>query len=901
MERWQSIRASAGSGKTFALTLRYISLLFFGARANEILCITFTNKARDEMLARITNTLFLLCQNPNDAYSQNLLDLGISKSAIETQSGAIYRHFVESKNHIMTFDAFFNAVVKKFSFYAGVRSDYEVGADFKLDGEIFKKTLDLLGGGEFDALIEFCAKYQLNQKDILSMINSLKNGEFLGEIAESSDLKDEIINAFDELRAFAINAVDGQKNAHFIKSRFNKNIDKKNVSAIVENIFKLTEGMQKTLDSAVDSAIIARKTQNLKDLCKKFFEMQESEILWKISNIYAKFKKQKLQVISSHNKLTFSDISEICYDLLHNHIDKNFFYFRLDSKINHILVDEFQDTNLEQYENLKPLIDEIKSGDGARENKTLFFVGDEKQAIYGFRGGESRLFRAISDELNMSEKTLKDNYRSAKNIVEFVNSAFQTRFPNYEMQNPKSKNDGFVEIVSESEADSAFDLIERRIQTLLANHKKNIAILTRNVSSAEEIYGFLRAHFPHTKIALESEKSNNVELLIIQNALRFLQTNNIFYLKNCVKLNGGEVDSAPSLAIKKDAEVHKIIHRIMQTFALRGIVALRILEESAKFDDLEKFIAYLGGAEIKNAADLACEIQIMTIHKSKGLEFEDVIICDLKGQNNRDTAQFYAPSLRGGKVYFLGDKKARVLVDDEFANIVAQKKSVDENDALNVLYVAFTRAKDSLFIIKSAKKNALRLELLDLKDGKIGSDIIGEKSPKFAESSAKIPAQYDFGKQGDFIKQSEKSYTNLSKMRGIALHLALEMRLAYGNSDDEIETILQNRFGMVLGANERAQILRSVGKILGNAALREILANAESVRCEVAYLENNRLNRIDCLIEMGGDAVILDYKSSDLDLEGKKAQILRYADFARAHYKNIRAYLCFANGEILEV
>lgn len=903
--KWLSIRASAGSGKTFALTLRYIYLLFLGAKANEILCITFTNKAKDEMLSRITRTLFMLSQNPRDAYAQNLHTLGISQSTIEAQSKAIYTHFVESKNHIMTFDAFFNMVVKKFSFYAGVMSDYEAGADFKLDDEIFRKTLSALSAREFSALVDFCAQNDLKQKDIIYMLNTIKIHSVPANSAESSNL--EIASAFDDYRAFVLSATNGQKGAHHIQKRFSKEIDTNNICEMIKNVFILTENMQGALDSAKDCANILQKSQNLKDLFSQYFKQRENNVLRQISSIYEKFKAHKLEVISRHNKLSFNDISEICYDLLHSHIDKNFFYFRLDSKINHILVDEFQDTNLRQFENLQPLISEIKSGQGTRENKTLFFVGDEKQAIYGFRGGESRLFRAISDELQMSEHTLKDNYRSAKNIVNFVNEIFKNHFENYEAQNPKQNASGLVEIVSVSaenkddRQECALNIIKQRLEILLANHKKNIAILTRSVSSAEEIYAFLRANFPQNKITLDAENSNNNELLIILNALKFLQTNNIFYLKNCVKLNGGALDSAPEIAVKKDLEVYKIVHYIIEKFALFGNSALQILEESADFDKLDEFVAHLQGAEIKSALERDGEIQIMTIHKSKGLEFEDVIVCELKAKNRIDRRKFYAPDVRGKSVYYMKDAKERALVDSEFASVLVLREAQNKNDALNVLYVAFTRPKDSLFIVNMGENNALQLDLLALNDIKIGADIMGAESNKIAESSAQIPTQYSFGKQSDFINKDERKYSTLSQTRGIALHLALEMRLAYKNSDDEIAKILHSRFGLVLDEGERAQILRNMGKILQNPEIREILERAERVRCEVAYLENKCLRRIDCLIEVGGGAVILDYKSSDLNLDEKKAQILQYADFTRRHYKSVRAYLCFANGEILEV
>ena len=82
------------------------------------------------------------------------------------------------------------------------------------------------------------------------------------------------------------------------------------------------------------------------------------------------------------------------HELLIRNIDREFFYFRLDDKITHILLDEFQDTSITQYQILKPIIDEIKSGDSRKniDEKSLFVVGDEKQSIYMFRGSFTGVF-----------------------------------------------------------------------------------------------------------------------------------------------------------------------------------------------------------------------------------------------------------------------------------------------------------------------------------------------------------------------------------------------------------------------------------------------------------------------------------------------------------------------------
>ena len=913
--QWLSIRASAGSGKTFALTSRYIYLLFLGARASEILCITFTNKARQEMLERISATLAKLAQDSSDLsanpYAQDLVAKGISQEAIRAQSKAIYAHFIASHNHIMTFDAFFNMVVKKFSFYAGFLSDYEVNANVNVSVEAFAKMLEKLTRKDFVRLVDFCVANEMRVKNLREMIEMLKFDRVkIAHTTPNPNFTQEVIDEFQSLCAFVLQITDSKKGVANLRKRFLGEVDSSDIFAILDRL-NLTQSMQDSLDSLdFDKAFYEGKIQKIKSLFKNYFDAKESEILGQISSIYKSYESHKLAVLKSKNKLGFSDISNICYDLLNHHIDKNFFYFRLDSKINHILIDEFQDTNLRQYEILKPLIDEIKSGVGRISNRSLFFVGDEKQAIYGFRGCDSRIFRAISDELHLQTQSLPKNYRSAKNIVGFVNETFKARFKDYEIQSANSDKEGFVAVVTKNK-DEIFPAIKARIQDLIDKNKRDIAILTRKGSSAKEIYEFLKAEFPSLKISVESESSTNKDYLIILNALKFAQSGNIFYLKNCEKLNGEALNLNESNANLSrfsqqfsQMKVSQIIHFLIKHFELFGKSALQILEQSANFDDLGEFIEYLQSAEISTSSDSKSDIQIMTIHKSKGLEFGDVIVCEMGGAAvDRDI--FYSENFGGDKIYYFGNAKRRAFADSEFARVCEAKKAQNTMDALNLLYVAFTRAKESLFIVKPDKirgGDALKLELLDLADIEMGADIVGESIVPTEIDSAEIPAQVDFGEQGAFLNEDSKQYTTKSKLKGIAMHLAMELHLAYGAQKCDIEAILRNKFGLVLGEADLREVLQGVENILQNATIRALLEGAQAVRCEVAYLDNGlKRKRIDCLVEKNGGAVILDYKSSDLDLEAKKAQVAEYVSYARKHYKSAEGYLCFANGEILKV
>lgn len=908
--QWLSLRASAGSGKTFALTSRYIYLLFLGANASEILCITFTNKAREEMLERITQTLATFATNANltnDKYAQDLVKKGISQEQIHAQSKAIYEQFIASNHRILTFDAFFNMVVKKFSFYAGILSDYEVGAKFDISNEAFLQMLDSLDSPHFRQLVRFCVANDLSAKKLIKMIQSQKiDNAKITHIAQNPHFQSEVMAEFSALCEYILNLTDGKKGVHYLRERFLKDIDSGDIGAILDNL-NLKPSMQNKLESLnYDKNFYESKLKNIKSLFKNYFDCVECEILEQISSIFGIYNKRKNALLRLKNKLNFEDISNICYDLLNNNIDKNFFYFRLDSRINHILIDEFQDTNLRQYEILKPIIDEIKSGVGRIDNRSLFFVGDEKQAIYGFRGSDSRIFSAISDELNLQNETLPKNYRSAKNIVGFVNATFKPHFSaflgDFVEQEASSEKNGFVAVATKNK-DEIFPTIRARIQALLDNKKSDIAILTRKGDTAKDIYDFLKAEFPQVKISLEGESGANSEYLIILNALKFAKTNNIFYLKNCEKLNGEAFDdkndkNAP-FGFKKDATISQIVHSIITHFGLYSKSALQILESSADFEDMDLFIESLQSAEFEASSDSKSAIQIMTIHKSKGLEFGDVIVCESGGGSNESDI-FYAPNVKGDKIYYMKNATRRAFVDESFAGILEAKKTQEALDALNLLYVASTRAKESLFIINTPK-TALKLELLHLEDTEIGFDIKGESVQVVEIDSAEIPAQSAFGKQGEFINEDDsKPYTSKSKIKGLALHKALELHLAFGMPKDDISAILCNRYGIFLDTSEIEAIMQNMENILQNALMREILASANALFCEVAYIDNG-LKRIDCLIERENEAVILDYKSSDLDLEAKKAQVADYVDFAKKHYKNAIGYLCFANGEMMRV
>lgn len=910
MKNKLSISASAGSGKTHQLALRYIYLLFMGQNAQEILCLTFTNKAKSEMHTRILNTLQDLKNNQLDKKStknliKDLRDNLAHENIKLTQQLAqkVYDNFIYAKHYIVTFDSFFNTILRKFSFYEGIFSNYEI-SNMNFSSEGFEKLLE--NTRNLDSLAGFCAQFDMDSKGVLKLLDNLKSTN-IDEIKLDSNFKENLCAKINAIFSDGFKFFEGKKGAKNLLKRFDNQVDvemsDKEFFEIVEQL-NLTDKMIETLEKSDYRLIFEQNLDEAKKLLCEYFNARESQVLRQMQDILENYKHYKKEILLRKNKLSFSDVSEFCHSLLRN-FDRDFFYFQLDSKIKHILVDEFQDTSRLQYAILEPLFKEIASGIGRAENRSLFFVGDEKQAIYGWREGDSRLVRAIPKDLqfeNNHYETLDMNYRSTKNIIHFVNEIFKDKFEGYKIQTPHSQDCGYVEVVS-TEAENVLDKILERVKFLCDNGSSNIAILVRKNSQAQEIYWHLRENAIND-ISITVDEATNKEFLIIKNALLYARSNKKLYLKNCLKINGEKYNGDDFKPLSLNPS--NLVLEIIQRFKLYGNMALMILQNATKYDDLDEFLSFLENE--KNSASEApkSKIKIMTIHKSKGLEFSDVICCELKSKKNNTPKPFYFDykGLELQKIWYLNNKKEREFVDDKFKAMLDTKNEFEKSEDKNLLYVAFTRAKNSLFIIKL--NQSILFSELNLKDCQIGrNEVKNENQNEKAKISAP-PAilgnlEKSFGKQSEFLSQNmDINISQIAQIKGFALHLVLEYRLKYG-IDSSLDSILQNRFGLILDKKARDEIIKNANKILENSIIKSLLDSAISVQCEVSFLVGNEIKRIDCLIETSDGYVVLDYKSSDLNFEIKKAQICQYLDFVRKIKPNSRAYLCFASGEIRQV
>ncbi|WP_147290140.1 UvrD-helicase domain-containing protein [Helicobacter sp. MIT 01-3238] len=458
-----ALKASAGSGKTFSLALRFVWLLFRGAKPSEILALTFTNKATKEMQERVQNALKELANPhtlPTSPFLSQLQSMGLSLQEIKANSQKIYQEFLDSTPRICTIDAFFNSILHKFCWYVGLSQDYQMGEDIE-EEELFEEFLAILSKSSiadsaniFDRLIRFCFDFDIDFSRVMEHLEVWHNDKihfndkFLQEIKshsiaktkkELAQVESSVLSTLKHLKALlekgnasqrALNAVQATSAQEFIKKKSWTFLQKDEPREF--NFFKTP-----LKDEAIN-AEFCKHIAVLKQYLKQYFLLKERVIFVELERILDAFGRAKNLSIRSSKKLSFANCALKVYELLilgeglnvgAGGIDPQFFYFRMDNTISHILIDEFQDTSPMQYAILQPLIDEIYAGRGRDirgqvDDRSVFFVGDSKQCIYGFRGSEAGFFDEVISHSPLHTHSLPHNYRSKKYIIDFVNACF---------------------------------------------------------------------------------------------------------------------------------------------------------------------------------------------------------------------------------------------------------------------------------------------------------------------------------------------------------------------------------------------------------------------------------------------------------------------------------------------
>ncbi|WP_154474425.1 RecB-like helicase [Helicobacter pylori] len=926
-----ALKASAGSGKTFALSVRFLALLFKGANPSEILTLTFTKKATAEMKERILDYLKILQkENLEDEKekekSQNILKeleekYRLDPSFVQNSAQEIYQRFLNAEIRISTIDAFFQSILRKFCWFVGLSANFEVNEDTKVHqqqlNESFLSALNNEQLEELSVFIAQCLSHDNYTSDsILKRLRFLKNKLYLFDPNKKEPAFDEK-GFLDKLRSLnrqiqsVETASDTAKKAikcDDFRGFLNSSLTWLKKKGEYRDFKKIKDEIP-TLES---------ECEEIENDLKRYYEARESALFKK----FPKFIQLYDRATSKIQALDFDAIKDKVHALLNGYeeMPAEFFYFRLDSKIAHILIDEFQDTSLNDYKILAPFIDEIKAGIGqAKWHRSVFFVGDVKQSIYGFRGSFSSLFESVSKDFY--HDNLEFNHRSSPLIINYVNTIFKKAYQNsptayLEQKYPKASSnnhakDGYVkvslvaderELLLEQILQEAKNLLEHRIEP------KDITILCARNKDALEIKNYLQKNLSaiHPSTESSAKLSQFVESKIIKNALEYAlaeEPYKPFYKHSVLKLAGYLHDDAIALAgfNPKKESVAGFVWKVMELFELYTECAQICLELAVGCEDANEFLEKLEAKEI--ASFKAEGAQIMTIHKSKGMQFPYVIVCERLGKPKTNNSNQFLEEYSGTELTRLYYRmKNREVVDKDYARVLDKEEAAKNHEETNVYYVAFTRAELGLIVVAKDKKGMCeKLDLAPLEEGEIAPVISSQKEPL---SASVVIKPHAYGEQIQEIEEEPSDYEKNNDQEainfGIALHKGLEYQYAYRIPKKSVLEYLNYHHGFY-GLDYQA--LEESLELFENDAKIQALFKNLALRGEVAFLFEGVVSRIDVLLwDKGQNLYVLDYKSSQNYQQSHKAQVSHYAAFLQTqapHFK-IQAGIIYAHKRLLE-
>ena len=473
----QIMKASAGSGKTYRLARKYISLLLENKDRyayRHILAVTFTNKATDEMKSRILKELYIMASDPSSSGYLDWFVPSVFPSAADMQkkAEAVLRDILHdySAFAVSTIDRFFQQTLKAFSREIGHFASYQVELDKEsLVAESVDRILDSLTEADGSLLtwltdnvleqIEQGGRYSMDA-NLLEMAKRLKSSQ-RQEVLESAGIdgdedysKDRLLEIRKRCReiimVFRKEAKDRADKALAILSDAGVNpTESRNkfmnelyvYSELAEND-RVPRPKDTFFKNASDSDLWFAKTK-AKTLMPKVYPFLEAplddfcDLFGKDFDVYntacildsqlyglgvaGELSRTFNELMKEKNVLCIDDSNTILRDIIDGS-DAPFVYEKIGVRYDHYLLDEFQDTARVQWQNFSPLLKESESKGGDN-----LIVGDVKQSIYRWRGSDWKLLQeSIPDEFPGHTQTVLDtNYRSLSNIIGFNNAFFK--------------------------------------------------------------------------------------------------------------------------------------------------------------------------------------------------------------------------------------------------------------------------------------------------------------------------------------------------------------------------------------------------------------------------------------------------------------------------------------------
>ncbi|HMC00866.1 MAG TPA: UvrD-helicase domain-containing protein [Flavobacteriaceae bacterium] len=1025
--------ASAGSGKTFTLVKEYLKLLLGSNNKDafkNILAITFTNKAVGEMKERIIEALKefsseAILENPNDMFLMISKELSIKPFDLHKKSKTVLTSILYNYSafNISTIDGFTHRLIQTFAHDLKVPLNFEVELDA---GLLLNEAVDRLISktGTDKALTKVLVDFAIEKADedkswdVSYHFNKIAK-LFLNEndIKFFETLKDKSIEDFNKLKKALKNQIKNLESSitktaqsvltlieecglehgdfsrktlpnHFVKAsnldfyRLYENQLKTNIS---ENKNIYTKTLDPDLAQIIDSILPQIETHYL-ELKSKIFRLKFFKAIYKNITPLSVLNEinQELNAIKEEqNKMLISEFNSIVGNEIKNQ-PTPFIYERLGEKFRHYFIDEFQDTSILQWENLIPLIDNSISS----ENGTTMLVGDAKQAIYRWRGGEAEqfidLYNRAKEPFVVKQKieSLNANYRSCKEIINFNNKFFgylsNNVFNNNKYQelynNATQKtileNKGYVslqflDINKGDNKDEIYSLeVYNTINKCLKNDfkLKDICVLVRKKKEGVAIANFLSER----EIPIISSETllinNSPEIVFINNILKLLVNPNdlqtkveflnylaiknnvedkhaffesLIHLKssdffknlNMLNIYFDEVKALQMPLYDLAEEIIRSFKLIKKSNAYIQFYLDTILDFSHKeFSSIEKFLDYFESKKDTLSIVSPSEqnaVQIMTIHKSKGLEFPIVVFpyADLNIYAEKDATEWFplqANEFNGFSYSLLNFNKDFENYGEVGNTIYHEHRSKLELDNVNLLYVALTRPIQQLYIIsKNENKPALStysgMFINYLQN--IGEWNESQLTYAFGSAENNIKKKSSEEKvviSSEFITTSKESHNiNIVTNSGYFWDTEQQNAIERGNlihdimsqikTKNDIDFVIKDFLSSsIINKTQAKELKEVISHIVEHKKLKDYFQSIFTIYNEKEILSNqgNVLRPDRLVINSKKEVVIIDYKTGE-ESNSHKSQLDSYENILNEmDYKTIKKILVYINDAI---
>lgn len=1044
-------RSSAGSGKTFTLVRTYLSLLLKSqsdSHFKQVLAVTFTNKAAEEMKNRVLVALEKLSNLSDEKLMQNYVEYtGLEQEEIKEKSAKLLTTILHNYGdfNILTIDKFIHRIIRSFSKELGLNSSFDVESD---TSTFLQQSIDSLldqlgrkGSEEITAFLEDYYESMLMEGEKTDVEKSLMGFKKLFFDEESkadvehlqqydlswfkeaqTALRKKLQSRLDDLKK-EIEAIASEMNKVNLGQGDFKGADNSGWNAFVfktinntGNVLDLpNSGKKETLIGQLHKSAYYNKGDTdaftsiqvplENHMGKSLLILEEIEALqymlreFHVYSLIGAISKRVQEIKGANNLVFLSEFNQLITSIVINE-PAPFIYERIGTRFTNYLVDEFQDTSKLQWQNLIPLF--FNSLGEGNEN---LIVGDDKQAIYRWRGGNVEQFidlpKVKGDFTYLNEvnnvfsssadpNTLNDNYRSSRAIIDFNNKLFSEVgriFPMqliqevYEekkvVQFPKSDKKGYVKLeIIKDENGKCFkvdDYSEIALDRLMAQIYEcledgfdygDMAVLIRSKKEGFKVIERLKLlHIPFVSsdsvtlissaevlfiVHVLSLISEEESMVMYAKVLEYLAEEDNFTTlydryRNASVSNSSYTDSFKLKDLLNDftkgfnasyfsqLNLYSKVSYIIDQFNLSiynpyidSFLGMVLNFEQQNGSNESAFIDYFDSNADKVNVNLGQQnrIQIMTIHKSKGLEFPIVFMPFCNWANTNNNAEYNW--VHNDFVHDLNLPNYTVRLSKNLSpalsgNLYEQESEATTLDNLNLYYVAFTRPIHRLYALFSPVKDVTKT-IAELIEG-LGMDqndsvyVLGERENKVEKSKDKVEKV----KGADLVSWTDKLSINVEQEALDRLIFADEMILSDRQIGIKVHHILSK-------VNHKDQIDEAQSMLVHDNDLEEPqivtikaiidrvfeidryvnkLSEAIEVISEQDIIdETGKVYRPDKILELEDEIIVVDFKIGQPNKKYED-QIKEYIHLIEELYqKEVKGWLLFAgetHAEIIEV